>query len=125
MRTIAGRSFHAHVAGDPNSNGTGQYAPACYLGLSADATDPEDTDTTLPGEVTSGSLARTQAAFAYTEGASTYTLTRTAVADHSIEIRKVGVFNAATGGIMVHESLVAPAPMIDGDETVFSVVVTL
>jgi hypothetical protein len=104
MRTNAGRDFQARVMGDTASTGTGSYAPACYIGLTANSTAPAAGDTTLTGEIASGTLTRAQATYAHTNGTNTYTLTKTFTSDQSVTIAKIGVFNASSSGTMVSSS---------------------
>lgn len=111
MRTNAGRDLTAAVLGDTASNGTGAYASACYIALSADTTAPALTDTTLAGEITTGTLARAQGIYAHTLGSSSYTVSKTFTADEAVTLAKVGLFNAASGGTVMFESLL-PAPIV-------------
>jgi len=117
---------------DTASNGTGIYAPANYLALTETATAPADADTALTGELAaaSGGLIRAQAAFTYTSGANTYTLTKTFTMNAndgaSRTIQKLGVFNAATAGIMVFSSAVPnPPAMVPGDQLAVTETVSL
>lgn len=111
---------------DTASTGTGAYAPANYIGLTANATAPAAGDTTLTGEIGSGTLVRAQATYAHTNGTNTYTLTKTFTSDQSVVIAKIGVFNAPTGGTMVFESLLsATATLVSGDQLAITEVVTL
>jgi len=99
-----------------------QYAPANYLALTADTGAPVDTDTTLPSEIASGTLARIQATYAHTTGTSIYTLTNLFTSDQSVAVAKVGVFNASASGTLVFEDLFeisstpAPAQLYSGDQ---------
>jgi len=112
--------------GDTASTGTGAYAAANYIGLTANTSTPNATDTTLAGEVSSGSLARAQAAYAHTTAAPSYTLTKTFTSDQTITVAKVGVFNAPSGGTMVFESLLsATATLQSGDQVAVTEVVSL
>lgn len=115
-RTNAGRDWQARVMGDTASNGTGNYAPATYIALSANTDAPSASNTTLPGEVTSGTLARTQAVYAHTNGTASYTLTKMFTSDQTIEVAKIGVFTASSGGTLVFETLLdTTANMKSGD----------
>lgn len=126
MRVNSGTDFQAKVMADTASTGTGAYAAANYIGLTANTTSPSATDTTLSGEVTSGSLARAQAAYAHTTGASSYTLTKTFTSDQTIVVAKIGVFNASSGGTMVFETLLpAVASLQSGDQVAVTETVTL
>lgn len=111
---------------DTASTGTGAYAAANYLGVTANTGSPSATDTTLAGEVSSGTLARAQAAYAHTTGVASYTLTKTFTSDQTITVAKLGVFNAASGGSMAFESLLsATATLQSGDQVAISEVVAL
>lgn len=117
LRTKAGTDWLAKVMGDTNSDATGDYAPANYMGLTENDDDPDPEHEALSGEISSGTLVRAQCTFAHTEGASSYTLTRTVTADQKVTLRKIGVFNADfPGGTLVFESrLNAVAQMEVGD----------
>lgn len=126
MRTAAGRDLNARVLSDPDSDGSGDYAPACYMGVTADDTDPDDGDTELADEVTDGTLARALCVYAHVDGTSTYTLTKTWTADQEITIAKIGIFNADTDGVMAFETLLnSPAPLEDGDQVAITELVNL
>src|SRR5690348_8761579 len=93
---------------------TSTQAAACnYLALTANSTSPSAGDTTLTSEITtaSGGLVRAQAAYAHTNGQSTFTLSKTFTANGSdslpVTIAKVGVFNAASSGTMGFETLLS------------------
>ena len=118
MRTTNGRDWQAGVMSNPSSNGTGSYAPAYWMGLTADAAVPAIGDATLQDEITSGSLARAQVVFAHTSGAQSYTLTRSITSDQSVTLRKLGIFTAASpGGVLVFEaSIPEPPAMVPGDQ---------
>lgn len=113
LRVDAGRDFQSRVMGDTASTGTGTYASATYIGLTANNAAPAAGDTVLTGEITTagGGLVRAQGAYAHTAGALTYTLTRIYTANASdalpVVIAKIGVFNAAAAGTMVFESLLS------------------
>ncbi len=126
MRTDAGRDFQAAVMGDTGSDGTGDYAPACYIGLTADANAPAAGNTTLAGEIDSGTLVRAQGVYAHTSGTDIYTLTKTFTSDQTVTINKVGVFNDATSGVLVFETLLDyPVTLRSGDQVQITVAVTL
>ena len=126
LRTDAGRDFQARVMGDTASTGTGAYAAATYIGITANATAPAAGDTTLTGEIASGTLIRAQAIYAHTNGTASYTLTKTFTSDQSVVIAKIGVFNAASTGTMVFESLLnATATLVSGDQLQITETVTL
>jgi hypothetical protein len=128
LRTNAGRDFQANVMGYGGAGGagTGAMRPADYLGITSDNTAPDATRTTLPSEVSSGSLTRAQAIYAHTSGTASYTLTKTFTSDQPINVAKLGVFNAPSGGTMVFETLLnSPAPMQSGDQLALTETVTL
>jgi hypothetical protein len=119
MRTNAGADFQSQVMGATSGTGIGTstFAPANYIGVTANATAPAAADTTLTGEVSSGTLIRAQATYAHTTGASSYTLTKTFTSDQTIVIAKIGVFNASSAGTMVFETLLsATASLVSGDQ---------
>ena len=118
MITNAGRDFQARVMGDPASSGQGNYASASWIALSTDVTAEDASRTTLPGEVTGGSMGRQQAAYAHVLGTDVYTLTTTFTADRQVEIAKYGVFNAQTGGSLMFEKLLDESVSLSVGETV-------
>lgn len=128
LRTNAGADFQANVMGATSGTGigTGTFAPANYIGLTANATAPAASDTTLTGEIGSGTLVRVQATFAHTTGASTYTLTKTFTSDQTVVVAKIGVFNASSAGTMVFETLLsATASLVSGDTLTVTETVTM
>lgn len=128
LRTNSGRDWQANImgAGAASGAGTGNMKPADYIGLTTDAGAPNASNTTLTSEIGAGSLIRAQAAFAHTTGTASYTLTKTFTSDQPLTIAKLGVFNAATGGIMVFETLLnTPAVMQSGDQLALTETVTL
>jgi hypothetical protein len=126
LRTDAGRDFQSRVMGDTASTGTGAYAAANYIGLTSNSTAPAAASTALTTEVTTGTLARAQATYAHTNGTATYTLTKTFTSDQTITIAKIGVFNAATAGTLVFETLLnATASLVSGDQLQITETVTL
>ena len=117
MRTYSGRDWMARIMGNPASTGTGDYAPATWIGLTENDDNPVLGDTVLAGEITTGTLARAQATFSHTSGAQTYTLTKVFTSDQEAEPKKIGVFTAATGGHMPFEALIAdPEEVHVGDQ---------
>lgn len=118
LRTRAGRDWQARVMGDTASTGTGNWAPANWIGVSADSAVPLDTDTVLAGEITVGTLGRAQATFAHTNGTASYTLVKSFTSDQTITLRKAGAFNAPAGGTMAFADVLdSPAPLNSGDST--------
>jgi len=125
-RTSAGADWQATVLGTTTAPsgtlGTGYMAPANYIALSNDTASPNSSDTTLPGELTGTStpststLVRKQATFAHTTGTSTYTLTTTFTSDVTVTVAKIGVFNAASSGVLFAETLLnTPITLHSGD----------
>jgi hypothetical protein len=134
MRTNAGADFQARVMGDTSSNGTGSYAPGVYHALTANATAPALGDTTLAAEITTagGGLIRKVAAYAHTNGTSTYTLTTTFTANGSdalpVTIAKMGTFNATpSGGTLVYTTLLSATATLtaSGDALTLTQTVTM
>lgn len=126
LRTNAGADFQAGVMSSTASTGTGSYAPANYIGLTANATAPAAADTTLTGEITTGALARAQATYSHTTGTASYTLQKTFTSDQSVTVAKIGIFNASTGGTMVFETLLnASATLVSGDQLTVTETVSL
>lgn len=117
MRTNAGRDHQALVMGDNASTGTGGYAPGSYIALTANDDAPSAANTTLAGEISSGTLARAQAIFAHTSGTNLYTLTKTFTSDQSVTINKIGIFTASSGGVLCFEALLdSPVTLRSGDQ---------
>lgn len=84
-----------------------------YMALTANATAPAAGNTTLTGEIATagGGLVRAQAAFAHTNGTSTFTLSKTFTANGTdalpVTIAKIGIFNASSVGTMGFETLLS------------------
>ena len=128
MRTNAGRDFQARVMGNGADGDAGANAmrPADYIALSSDGTAESAGNTTLPGEIVAGTLARVQAVYAHTNGQATYTLSKTFTSDDTITIRKIGVFNASSSGTLVFETLLdTEADLEPGDQVLITETVTL
>jgi hypothetical protein len=125
LRTLAGRDWQALVMADTAGNGTGAYHAANYLGVTENDDDPDEDNTSLAGEISSGTLVRAQATFAHTTGAASYTLTRTLTSDDNVTLRKIGVFTLVSGGTLVFETrmneiaVMAPGDQIQITHTVF------
>ncbi len=118
-RVATGRTFQANVMGNTASNGSGTYAPAVYMALSPTAQATTDADTSLAGEITTGTLARALCTFAYSAGASSYTLTKTFTADQSVTLNRYGIFNVATAGAgnpVFLGSIPSPPSLVSGDQ---------
>lgn len=126
VRTTSGRDWQARLMGDSASNGSGLYASGSYMGVSADTGAPNAANTVLPGEVASGTLARKQVAYSHTIGTSSYALTGVFVFDQDITLAKLGIFNAASGGTLVFESLLnAVVVGKPGDQSTLTETVTI
>lgn len=129
MRTTAGASFQAN-----QMSGTATTV-ANYIALTTNSSAPLIGDTSLTGELAaaSGGLVRATAAFTITSNtgtSATYTLTKTFTANAndgaSNTINKIGVFNAASAGTLVFETLVPNAPtLIPGDSVAITETVTI
>ena len=112
--------------GDTASNGTGNYAPATWVGVTANNAAPAATDTTLTGEIAAGTLSRAQGTYAHTNGTSTYTVTKSFTSDQTVVLAKVALFTASSGGTMPFVSLLnAVASLVSGDGFQVTLTVTL
>lgn len=108
-------------------------APAWYIALTANATAPSASDTTLTAEITtaSGGLIRKVCPYAHTTGAASYTLTPVFTANGSdslpVTIAKIGVFNSLTSGQMLFETLLSATATLSavGDAITVTETVTL
>lgn len=109
-------------------------APAWYMALTATATAPSATDTTLTGEIATagGGLIRKLATYAHTAGASTYTLTATFTANGSdtlpVTVAQMGTFNSLTvAGRMLHRTLLSATATLtaSGDPITVTQTVTM
>ena len=116
LKTNAGNDFQANqMAGTASAT-----AVAKWVAITANATAPAATDTTLTGEITTagGGLLRKVGTFAHTTGAASYTITTTFTANGSdslpVTIAKRGHFDAASAGNLVFESLVLPTATLSG-----------
>ena len=103
MRTNSGRDWQAGVMASNVSDGSGAFAPATWIGLSDNSTPASASHTTLTGELTGGTLARSNASYAHTDGTASYTLIRTFTSDRITTVYKYGTFNASSGGVMAFE----------------------
>lgn len=128
LRTNVGTDFQAQVMGATSGTGIGTsgFAPANYIALTANNSAAAAGDTTLTGEIGSGTLVRAQATYAHTTSAASYTLTKTFTSDQTVTIAKIGVFNAASTGTMVFETLLnATASLVSGDQLTVTETVSL
>jgi len=119
LRTNAGTDHQARVQFDTASTGTGAYAPATYIALTANSTAPALTDTTLAGEITTagGGLVRQQASYFHNNGTNTVLLTKTFTINASdvtpTTPAKAGLFTAISGGTMSFSTMIPnPPPLV-------------
>jgi hypothetical protein len=128
MLTNAGKDMISGALGDRSGS---RPAAADYLAITANTTSPAASDTTLTGEIAtaSGGLIRSQATYAHTTGTSTYTLTRTYTANGNdslpVTVAKTGVFNAASAGAMVWETLLGTTATVSASGDSLTVTVTI
>ena len=92
---------------------------ANHIALTVDATGTDVTDTVLPGEITTGGLARALATtITHTPGTNVTTLQKTfsATATHT-NVQMSALFNQlAIGGDMAHEDIFTPVTLNNGDD---------
>lgn len=120
LKTNAGNDFQAAQMGGSAS----ATAVAKWVALTANVTAPAAGDTTLTGEITTagGGLIRKAGTYAHTTGAASYTITTVFTANGSdalpVTIGKRGIFDAASAGNMVFETLVSPTATLSasGDQ---------
>lgn len=92
-------------------------APAMFMALTANATAPSGSDTSLTAEITTagGGLIRKLATYAHTPGAASYSLAATFTGNGSdaypVTVAKMGIFNSivAATGLMQFETLLSPS----------------
>jgi len=120
LKTNAGNDFQAaQMAGAASAT-----AVAKWVALTANTTAPAAGDTTLTGEITTagGGLIRKAGTYAHTTGAASYTITTVFTANGTdalpVTIGKRGIFDAASAGNMVFETLVSPTATLSasGDQ---------
>lgn len=123
MITNAGKDLQSRVMFDTASNGTGSYAAANYIALTANATAPSAASTVLTGEFAAagGGLIRAQATYAHTNGTGTTTLTKTFTANAndgpSNTVNKAGLLNAPSGGTLLLETpMPNPPTLVPADQ---------
>ncbi len=129
MKTNAGNDFQAKQMGGAAS----ATAVAKWVAITANATAPAAGDTTLTAEITTagGGLVRQVGAYAHTGGAASYTITTTFTANGSdslpVTIAKRGIFDAASAGNLVFETLVSPTATLSasGDTLTLTDTITL
>jgi hypothetical protein len=102
-------------------------AGANYIALSTDTATPLATDTTLPSEIVGNGLSRAQATLAHTAGTSQsqFTNTYTYTGSSPVVIAKVGLFNAASVGTLVLETLLTSTGTVNTTGDTISVTWTI
>jgi hypothetical protein len=108
-------------------------APAWYMALTANATAPSATDTSLTAEITTGGggLIRKLATYAHTAAAASYTLTGAFTANGSdalpVTIAKIAVLNSISSGQMEFETLLGTTATLSasGDNVTVTETVSL
>jgi hypothetical protein len=124
-RTNAGANWQAKIMGSPTNPGTGTFASASYMALTANSSAPSATDATLSGELR-GTLARTRVGFSHTSTTTSYTLHATFTSTTSVKIFKLGIFTASSGGTMFLETLLNdPVTMVSGDQCLVTATVNI
>jgi hypothetical protein len=121
LLTNAGKDLISKAVSD-----TAAQPAACnYIALTNTAITPAAGDTTLSGEITTNGLARAQAAFAHTNGTSTYTLTKTFTASATQASQAAGVFNASSAGSMCFENTYTQVTLNNTDTLTVTWTITL
>jgi hypothetical protein len=128
--TNAGLDFIAKQLSGGTASAT---AVAKWMALTANASAASASDTTLTAEIATGGggLIRAVATYAHTGSASTYTLTITYTANGSdslpVTIAKMGVFDAASTGNLVYETLLSATATLtaSGDQLTVTETVTI
>jgi hypothetical protein len=124
MITSTGKSY---IRGRIEAN-TALFAGTLYCSLSTDATAPALGDTTVTGEQTTNGLARAAVTALHTAGTNTWTFSNTFTysGSTSVNIQKVSLFDAASGGNLITEDLISSTVFsVSGDNAPFSVQLTL
>jgi hypothetical protein len=110
----------------------GGNAPAIFMALTATATAPSATDTSLAGEITTagGGLIRKICAYAHTTGVASYTLTGVFTANGSdslpVTVAKIGVFQSISANLMLFETALSASATFNasGDQLTVTETVT-
>lgn len=112
-RTNAGRDWQSDVMGTLGA----QPAVSKYVGVTATNVSIVGTETSLTGEIASGTLARAiYTAYNHTAGTTTYNQTKTFTSDQTVTLQTAGEFNAAAAGTMPFIANITPnAPTVSGD----------
>jgi hypothetical protein len=121
--TNAGKDFISVQIGQTTGIGSNG---ANFIALSNSTSAPAAGDTTLAGEITTGGLARSQGAYAHTNGQTTYTITEqfSATATHTA-VQKAGLFTAASSGTMMAENTFSSVTLQNGDQLTITWTITL
>lgn len=133
LRTNAGTDWQASQMGNSAATGagTGVSRAADFVALTESATAAAAGSTTLTGELTLDGLARAAGTYGHTNGTATYTITRaftfTRASAVDRTVAKIGVFNAASTGILAFETLLSASQLLqtNGDQLTVTQTVTL
>jgi len=129
VKTNQGNDYAAaQLGGSPSAANV-----AKYVGLTANGTAPAAGDTSLTGEIATagGGLVRKAGTYAHTTGAASYTITTTFTANASdalpVTVAKRGIFDQASAGALVFETLVSPSATLSaaGDQLTLTDTVSL
>jgi len=124
LLTTDGRDFyHAQVLTNTSAGTRG----SGFLAVTVDATGADAADTTLPGEISTGGLARADATTkTHTDNTNSTTIEHewTASATHT-NVQMCGMFNASSAGIMTHEGTFTAASLISGDKLKVTYVINI
>lgn len=113
LRTTVGADWQADVMGNST-----QPASARWIALTTNATAPSAGSTTLTGEITSGGLSRAAGTYSHTGGTTNYKITHTFTAtDAHTNVQKAGLFNAASTGTLVFETLLSSSVTLADNDT--------
>ena len=119
MITNAGKDFQAVQMFSTAPGAAG----ANYIAMTANSTAPAVGDTALTGEffAAGGGLLRAQATYAHTVGTGLTTLTKTFTANASDgasnTANKAGLFNAASAGVLVLETVLPNPPVLGSGDS--------
>lgn len=117
LKTNAGVDFICNQIG--NSALASATAVAKFMAISADATAPAVSDTTLTGEIVANGLGRQAATYGHTNGQTTFTQQSVwnTITGTQNGIQKMALFTAVSGGTMVFETLLAVAKSVSNGDT--------
>ncbi len=124
LLTDAGRdAAHAQLYTNTSAGTRG----AGFIAVTTNTTAPVDGDTTLASEITTGGLARAEAATkTHTAGTNSTTLSHvfTASATHTA-VQRAALFNAASVGTMYHSNTFTATTLISSDTLTVTWTLTL